>query len=549
MVGGKRPRPVVLCVLQGFGESADPDRNAILQAATPRLDELRATCPSTTLRASGSAVGLADGQRGNGYVGHRTIGAGRAAAIEQPRIDEALRKRELGRNPVVAQAVRIAADRRSRIHLLGLVSQCTTHASAAHLHALIDLADFHEVPVVVHAVLDGRDMPRRSAMPLLERLEDFLIDRGVIGTVSGRMYSVDAGDDWDRVYPLFQAIVRDPVLGGVAPHADTTFDAVSLAYGQGWDDATMPPTRIGDYTGLRGDFLCDFAAAKPVWEWTGEEVGLAFHHRPDGLWAICALLTRRGLPADVASDLLMDRDKPVLAFDEHCFASLTEYDPALRLPVAFERPLVEASLGACLAEAGLSQLRLGESLAQQHVTTFFSGGVDEAMPGETRRIVPSAALLDLADPVPRVRTGAVAKAAVTEVEGGRYDVILVSFAGAAVMAKTDSLEATVGAVEEVDQAVGALSAAVRAAGGALVVTSDHGRCERVGVDPRDGSAGAQEHPVPFIVDGPLGTDVELAPGGDLADVAPTVLDLLGLEPPGVMAGRSLLRARGSESDP
>jgi len=549
MDGAERPCPVVLCVVDGFGEREGTDGNAIVRASTPRLDEIRLAFPTTSLRASGACVGLSEGHTGNGYVGHRTIGAGRVVPIEQSRIGDAIAKRELGRNPMIAQALRIAADRGTRLHLLGLVSRSTVHASMDHLHALIELADFHEVPVVLHAVLDGRDMPPKSAMPLLHRLEDFLLDRGAIGTLSGRMYSVDAGDDWDRVHALYHAIVRDDVLGAEAQRADTPLDALSLAYGQGLSDATVPPTRIGGYDGIRGDFLCDFGAEKPVWEWMGEEVGIGFNHRPDGLSAIVSMLTHSGLPAEVTADLLVDRGKPVLAFGEHCFTSLTEYDGALGLPVAFGGECAANTCGALIAEAGLQQLRIGESLTRAHVTSFFGGGRSAPLDGEERRIIPSAPVLDLAEPVVRPRTEAIAAAAVRAIDGGRHDFILVSLPGAEMVARTGDLEATVRAVEQVDRAIGELVTAVRRGRGALLLTSDHGHCELMGSAAADLAASPTDSPVPLYYVNPSDDGARLAGGGQLSDVAPTVLRLLGVAPPSTMTGRCLLQssAWGRES--
>lgn len=544
MVAGGRLRPVVLCLVDGMGGPADPEVGAPPGAALRRTDDLLRRWPCSLLDASGGAVGLPDGEPGHAHARQRTIGAGRAAPLELATIDEVIAARRFGRNPGIAQLLRIAADRRSRLHLLGVVSESRAHASFGHLCALIELCDFHEIPVVVHAILDGVPMARRSAMPLLHRLEDFLADRGVIGTLSGRHYSVDAGDDWDRIYPLFQAIVRDKVLGPEAPRFDTVLDALSSAYGQGLDDAAVPPARIGDYHGLQGDFLCDFASQHPVWEWIGEEVGLAFDHRPDGLYGIAALLSRRGLPDAVVADLLMDRDKPVLAFDEHCFATMTEYDAALGLPVMFGPALVEDTCGAVVARAGLQQLRLGESAQRHQLTTYFGGGAAEPLAGEQWQILPSAPLLDLSDPTPRLQTRAVGAAAVEAVRAGRHDFIVVSFAGLDRMARTAASAAVARAVDEVDRAVEELVAAVRAAHGALLLVG--GTATRPsGAEPASvATSGSPAAAVPLWLVGDGLSEVPWAERGALADVAPTVLELLGLEPPRAMSGRSLIRRAG-----
>ena len=308
----------------------------------------------------------------------------------------------------------------------------------------------------------------------------------------------------------------------------------------------IPPTRIGDYQGIQGDFLCDFSAKAPVWEWTGEEVGLACSDRPDGLRAIAALLTRRGLPSEVAQDLLMDRDKPVVAFDEHSFASMTEYDSALGLPVAFERQIVEDTCGAAIARAGMAQLRLAESAKRAHVTEFFDGGRSEPLAGEERRVLASASLLDLADPTPRPRTAEVARAAVEAVESHRYDFILVNLGGAEAAARTGDLGTTIRCIGEIDEALGLLVRAVRRAEGVLLLTSDHGQCELMG-EPAAGLASAPSSSlVPLYYVNDRDGDARLASHGALSDVAPTVLQLLGIRRPGGMTGRSLLRGSAYE---
>ncbi len=438
------------------------------------------------------------------------------------------------------QTMRICLYDSCAVHLLGLLSNAGVHSHLDHLFAMIDWASFQDIPVVVHAILDGRDGSPRSAMDYLDRLQTHMEGKDVaIGTLSGRTYAMDRDERWDRTYQAFHAIVRDKVLGSTAPQAETPFDAVSLSYGQGHNDEHLVPIRIGDYHGLPGDFLCDFTAAKPVWEWTGEDVGLAFNFRGDRMRQLAGMLTKQGVPDEVKNDLLMDRDKPVLAFREHCFVTLTSYGDELQLPVVFDREPIGGTFGDVVAEAGLTQLRCGESEVLSHVTSFFSGRREAPFVGERRAILRSPRLVDCYQEKPSMSAAKVAKKAVAEVQSGDHDFILVTFANPDTLGHTGNLDATIEAVQAVDDAVGQLAQAVRDAGGALLVTADHGNCETlVGQDGKPQHAHTT-NPVPLIYLNEQDPKATLRTGGQLADVAPTLLDIMGLEPPAVMSGTSL----------
>lgn len=535
-------RPVVLCVLDGWGERPEEAGNAIRLAETPELSALRRACPVVLLGASGSDVGLPAGTPGNGEAGHLSLGTGRIVPSGRCRVDEAIRSRRFVTAKMIDQTMRIADYDKRPLHLIGLLSDGGVHSSLDHLLALLDLADFHEIPVIVHAVLDGRDVPPRSAQSYLDKLQFWLEDRqGKIGTLSGRYYAMDRERQWDRTYQAFHAIVRDVVLGPEAPRAESPLDALYQSYAQGLDDEHVVPVRIGDYQGINGDFMCDFASAAPVWEWTGEEVGLGFNCRGDGLWQLVSMLTRKDLPAEVAADLLVDRNKPVLAFQEHMFASLTECGQ-LDIPVGFPREVVEGSLGELLAAAGLRQLRVAEAQRAAQVTSFFNGGRPEPFPGEERVIVAPRWDLDPADRSvsPALRAAELTAAVLAAIDGGTADFILVSYANGDMLGHTGDLAAAQAAVQVVDEAVGRLAAAVRRAGGCLLVTSDHGNCETMIGEDGAPHRGHTTNPVPLIYLNERDEDVRLrAEGGRLCDVAPTVLELLGLDPPEAMEGRSL----------
>jgi 2,3-bisphosphoglycerate-independent phosphoglycerate mutase len=352
---------------------------------------------------------------------------------------------------------------------------------------------------------------------------------------------METGEQWDRTYRAFHAIVRDKVLGPEAPRAETPFDALQLAYQQGLDDDFVPPTRIGDYEGLRGDFLCDFAASKPVWEWTGEEVALCWNHRPDGLRSLVSMLTRRGLPEDVVVDLLTDRNKPVLAFDEHCLATLTEVDSSFRLPVAFAPEERFESCGDVVARAGFRQLRIAEEPKLSHVTEFFDGGAAPLRAGERRVALALPMDADRFYERPALRTGEIARQICAALAEGTTDFILASFGAAEIVGKERNRGALHEAVRHIDRAVGQIAEAALACGGAMLLCSDHGCCEALADAEGRPSARHTTSPVPCVLVSPAGLGRTLRPG-TLVDVTPTVLELLGLPVPSDMTGHSLLAA-------
>ncbi len=536
----ERPRPVVLCILDGVGVREAADGNAIRSAATPALAKLRADYPTTTLRASGAAVGMDERSPGCGEAGHVTLGAGRAIPSTRSRIDATVREHKLGRVPAIDQLTRICGYDGCPLHLIGLLSTHGSHAAMDHLLALVDLCDFQEIPVIIHAILDGYDSAPRSALGLLDRLQLHLEGkRASIGTLSGRHWAMDGDGRWDRVHRAFHAIVRDNVLGPTARRESSVFDAVSLSYREGAGDGQLEPVRIGEYEGIVGDFSCEFGMGKPVWEWTGQACGLAFHHRGDGIRQLSQMLTREGVPDEVANDLLMDRHHPVRAFREHCFAGLTNFGEDVALPAAFPREPVGATLGEICAAAGKRQLRCAESEKRFHVTTFFNGWRERPFDGEDREIVPSPRLVERYDQKPEMNAAKVAAKVVSAIAAGTHDLIVVNLGNVDLVARGAGLETTVAAVEAVDRALGQIADATLTAGGALLVTADHGNGEAM-LDAKGRPTGAHtDAPVPLIYASKDAADSKLRAGGDLADIAPTVLELLGIDRPPEMTGTSL----------
>lgn len=537
-----RPGPVVLCILDGWGERADTEGNAIALAKTPTLDALYASCPHTALVASGRAVGALPGETGNGRTGHMVIGAGRPTPSVRPTIDDVIARRRISSNPVLDRTLRICMYESCALHLMGLLSDGGVHSDIDHLIAIIDHADFNEVPVVVHAFLDGRDVAPRSAMDYLAKLEHHIEGKKVtIGTLCGRWYAMDRDGRWDRTYQAFHAIVRDRVLADAAPRAETPYDAVSESYGRGVSDERLVPVRIGDYQGLPGDFMADFTAAPPAWEWTGTDCGFVYNFRGDRIHQLVAMLTHDAVPSEVAKDLLMDRDKSVRAFREHCLATMTRHGSG-RVPCAFELPPLEATLGEVVSRAGRTQLRCAESEKMIHVTEFFNGGRSEPFAGERRVAVLSPRLVDRYDEKPAMSADKVARAVIDAIEAGADDLIVVNLANADAVGHSGDLQAAISAVQAVDHALGEIVARVKQVRGAMLLTGSHGNCEMM-VD--EGGAPHTAHttsPVPLLYVDENDPTTTLREGGSLADVAPTLLEMLGLKAPAEMTGKSLRNA-------
>jgi 2,3-bisphosphoglycerate-independent phosphoglycerate mutase len=533
-----RPRPLVLCILDGFGERAERDANAVRLAKTPALDRIAEGHPHTLIGTCGPDVGLPVGQMGNSEVGHLNFGAGRIALTDISRIDVAVAEHKLGSNPMIARQFRVAKNLESRLHLFGLVSDGGVHSSIEHLLSLIEAASMQDVKVVVHAFLDGRDTAPKCAWPFLERVLYALDDgkKGVIGTVAGRYWAMDRDKRWDRVQKAYTAIVR-----GEAPTVATAYEAVAEGYNRGQTDEFIEPVRIGDYEGLKGNYCAEFGAENPIWEWRGEEAGFAFNFRPDRLRELSAMLTRRNCPPEV-EEFLTDRGKPVTAFHGDTYAGMSEYDPALRLGVAFPKENITESFGELISKAGLKQFRCAETEKYAHVTYFFNGGREQPFEGEDRAMVPSPRDVATYDKKPEMSAAGVTSEVVKAIDSGKYDFVLLNFANPDMVGHTGVLNAAVDAVQTVDQGVGAIADAVKRAGGALIVTADHGNCEQMTDAQGNPHTAHTLNPVPlyYLNDRDRGVTLER---GRICDVAPTMLEILGLPKPAAMTGVSLRKPR------
>ncbi len=513
MNGGAR-RPVVLCVLDGWGHREGGGDNATAPANAPAFARLWRTCPRALLSASGADVGLPEGQMGNSEVGHLVLGAGRVVLQDICRIDAAIADGGLRANPALARLTAALARTGGTCHLAGLLSEGGVHSRRDHIAELAAAVAGRGIPVAVHGFLDGRDTPPASAEREVAAFERRIsgLPGAAVATLCGRYYAMDRDTRWDRVERACDLLVSG--RGAAAPDA---LSAVRASYGDGVTDEFVAPVAIGGYGGMRdGDGL------------------LMANFRADRVRQILLALLREDF------DGFARRRRVAFAGA----AGVVEYSPEhARLMEAMFPPVpVDNGLGRVVSDAGLRQLRIAETEKYAHVTYFFNGGEEAPLPGEDRVLVPSprVATYDLR---PEMSAREVTDRLVSEIAGGGHDLAVVNYANPDMVGHTGVMEAAVRAVRAVDGCVARLAAAVGRAGGALLVTADHGNAEAMR-DPATGEARTAHtlNPVPvLLVNGP-GRVGGLRDGG-LADVAPTVLDLMGLAPPAEMTGGSLLLGR------
>ena len=506
-----RPRPVVLCELDGFGIGDDPRRNALLDADMPVWNTLTATWPTTRLEASGEAVGLPAGQMGNSEVGHLNLGAGFRVVQDLPRINRAIEDGSFYDNEALRAAVAHARERGSRLHLMGLIGPGGIHALDAHIEAAVELARREGIQadrVLLHAYTDGRDTPPRSAAELLPALLARLEGGGTLATVSGRYYAMDRDQRWERTALAWEAIVH-----GTGRSAMSAEGAVRQGYAAGEGDEFILPSVVGAYAGIDdGDSVVHLNFRADRARQLTRALALADFTEFD----------RGRVPADLR------------------VTTLTEYQAPGELPVAVAfPPLVIDSLAAYLSRLGLRQLHLAETEKYAHVTYFFNGGVEDPLPGEDRVLIPSRRDVPTYDLAPEMSAPEITERLVAAIGSGQYDFIVVNYANPDMVGHTGVWDAAVQAAEIIDLYLARVSEAVLAAGGALVVTADHGNIEEM----RDADGAPQTmhttSPVPLVLVAERWRGARLR-DGILADVAPTLCELMGLEPPPFMTGRSLL---------
>ena len=501
-------KPLALIILDGFGENQNTEGNAIAAANTPNFDRVRKECPITTLGASGMSVGLPDGQMGNSEVGHTNIGAGRIVYQELTRISKAIEDGEFEKNSALLGAVANCKKNSSALHLFGLLSDGGVHSHIEHLYGILRLAKKEGLSrVYIHAFLDGRDVLPSSGIDYvtdcMKKMEE--IGVGKIATVSGRYYAMDRDNRWDRVLKAYSAIVY-----GEGEKAADAKEAVENSYAAGTTDEFVLPT------------VCD--GGETVKD--GDSV-IFFNFRPDR----ARELTRAFVDADFSGFSRQNGAPKVY------YVCMTRYDASIKgVEIAFPPQSLANTFGEYISSKGLTQLRIAETEKYAHVTFFFNGGVEVEYPREERALIPSPSVATY-DMQPEMSAYLVTDEIEKRIASLKYDVIILNFANCDMVGHTGKFDAAVAAVEAVDKCLGRVLAAIEKAGGAALITADHGNADRM--YDTDGSpfTAHTTNPVPLTV---VGYPCKLREGGILADIAPTMLEMLGLEQPEEMTGKSLI---------
>ncbi|MFP4626813.1 MAG: 2,3-bisphosphoglycerate-independent phosphoglycerate mutase [Natronomonas sp.] len=518
-----------LVVLDGWGLGAGDETDAVAAAFTPEFDRLRERGAFGTLETSGRAVGLPDGQMGNSEVGHLNIGAGRVVTQESTRITDDIATGRFAENEVLMSAFEYADVHDGRVHIMGLVSDGGVHSMQAHVHALIELAGERGVDALTHAFTDGRDTAPHSGVEFLADLEAVADDCGTghVATVCGRYYAMDRDENWRRTKRAYDAIVHR-----AAPYrAESAVEALEEAYDRGdrpVDDSVDPETPP-DTTSIGSDEYVEptLVGDRPPLE--DSDAVIFANFRADRARQLVRML------GDIDPTWEFETDPPDVRL-----VTMTEYDETFDLPVAYPPPEPEATLGEVLADVGYTQLRIAESEKYAHVTYFLNGGREVEFEGERREIVPSPDVPTY-DEQPEMSARAVTDTAIEWIEREDPDVLVLNYANPDMVGHTGDFDAAVAAVEAVDRQLGRLAATVREAGGHLLVTADHGNADDMGT-PADPHTAHTTNPVPFVYVAPDGSDggYTVRDGGTLADIAPTLLELVDVEKPGVMTGTCLV---------
>jgi 2,3-bisphosphoglycerate-independent phosphoglycerate mutase len=537
-----RPKPLVLVILDGWGYRAETKANAIALARKPNYDRLLREYPNTLIHTSGKYVGLPDGQMGNSEVGHLNIGAGRVVHMDITRIDLMIQNGEFFTHPVLLGAMKHARTGGRRLHIFGLVSDGGVHSHITHLYALLKMAKQQSVDrVFVHAFMDGRDTLPTSGAGYLEQLQQKMreYNTGKIASVSGRYYAMDRDRRWERIAKAFNVMVHGD--GEAGKYADAV---------QGTKDSYNKD--------VTDEFIVPFVCADP--KSTGEDVRastirdedscICFNFRADRVRQITRALTRnsglneqqgRDLPGAGDLDATIPSDRTPKNLHYVC---MTRYDKNFALPVVIQPESLQNILANVMAQLNLRNLRVAETEKYAHVTYFFNGGVEQPFPGEERILIPSPKVATY-DLKPEMSAAGIADTVVKAVEEGTFDVIIVNFANADMVGHSGKIEPTVKAVETVDACLGRIESAVRAKGGAMLITADHGNAEMM-IDPQTGGPHTAHttNPVPFIAVAENSKQFSLKPDGSLRDISPTVLGMLGVPQPKEMTGHDLRVKKG-----
>ncbi|WP_368184812.1 2,3-bisphosphoglycerate-independent phosphoglycerate mutase [Aestuariibius sp. HNIBRBA575] len=502
------PKPVVLCILDGWGKRSDPVGNAPVLASTPAFDRIMKTCPNAELITHGPDVGLPRGQMGNSEVGHTNIGAGRVVAMDLGQIDLSIEDGSFAKTDALVAFVEKLKASGGTAHLMGVVSDGGVHGHINHIVAAADAITAAGVPVVIHAITDGRDVAPRSADAFLPELQSRMPKNATIGSVIGRYWALDRDNRWDRVKTAYDVMVY-----GTGPVAVAPEQVISNAYAADVSDEFIPATVIEGYAG--------FAPADGLF---------CLNFRADRAREILAAI------ADPDFDGFARDAQPKLA----ATLGMVQYSDAHNawFDTVFPKRNIVNTLGAWVAQKGLTQFRLAETEKYPHVTFFLNGGKEIPEQGEDR-FMPKSPKVATYDLQPEMSAGEVTDAFVGAIEKG-YDLIVTNFANPDMVGHTGDIDAAIKACEAVDQGLSKVLDALEKAGGAMIVTADHGNCELM-IDPETGGPHTAHtiNPVPVALFG--GPDGATLRDGRLADLAPTLLELMGLDQPAEMTGKSLIK--------
>ena len=508
--------PMVLVILDGWGHRDEDNGNAIHNARTPVIDSLWTAYPHTLIQTSGKNVGLPDGQMGNSEVGHLNIGAGRIVPQELVRISDAVEDGSLQENSALQEVCQQVRHNNSKLHLIGLCSEGGVHSHLNHLLGLLAMAKTHNISdVCIHAITDGRDTQPKAAQSAIQTLQDYIDhhDVGQIVTLSGRYYAMDRDQRWERVEKVYRTMT-DPSDG----NGKTASEAILASYSEGITDEFIEPVRLAP------------GAVEP------NDGVIFFNFRPDR--------ARQLTQAFVAPKFTgFDRQQ----VSPLCFVTMTQYDGSLPVKVAFEPQNLSNILGEVVANHGIKQFRTAETEKYAHVTYFFNGGREDPFEGEDRELVSSPQVATY-DKAPAMSAKAVTDTAITAIGKGKYGLVVINYANPDMVGHTGNMEATIQALESVDVQIGRLLDAIGQAGGTTIIIADHGNAEYMWDEEGRPWTAHTTNPVPFIlIEGERlkipgrGGEVELRENGCLADIAPTLLEILKLPQPKEMTGKSMLQ--------
>ncbi|MBA4366131.1 MAG: 2,3-bisphosphoglycerate-independent phosphoglycerate mutase [Desulfobacterium sp.] len=503
-------KPCILIILDGWGLNPSIIGNAVAQAKLTYLSKLTETYPHTQLLCSGEAVGLPDGVMGNSEVGHLNIGAGRVVYQDLLRIDKAIQDKSFFKNKGLTNAILTAKKNKSSLHIMGLVSDGGVHSQMSHLFALLELAKQKKHNKIhIHAILDGRDTPPDSGVNFIQQLQDMInrLDIGSITSICGRFYAMDRDTRWDRTQKAYQLYTQSQGLKEADP-----VQAVKNAYSRGETDEFVQPIVINPEGTISDDDCIIF-----------------FNFRADRARQITRAFTDpefNSFKRDVC---------PRIAN----YVCMTLYDEKFKLPLAFPPHHLEGLLGEVVSKQGLSQLRIAETEKYAHVTYFFNGGEEKPFPGEDRCLIPSPREVETYDKKPEMSASPVGDEVVSRIQSGRYDLIVLNFANMDMVGHTGVIPAAIKACEAVDENMKKVVTAIQAFGGTALITADHGNAEKMLDDNGHPHTAHTVNPVPLIIVNEEMKNIKLRPG-ILGDIAPTILDIMGIAKPKQMTGKSLI---------